>query len=88
MDRWNDKVNLGSLRNFQLKMVKLDFSWKQFILCLRYTPSIPNYKSFDFFNFKFDHSSYSKNLCKRVVDLFVGRQYRRRSKQGLSPGRG
>ena len=28
------------------------------------TPYIPNYKTFDFFDPKFDHSSYSKNLCK------------------------
>jgi hypothetical protein len=28
------------------------------------TPSIPNYKTFDFFDIKFDHSSYSKKLCK------------------------
>jgi hypothetical protein len=28
------------------------------------TPPIPNYRSFDFFDPKFDHSSYSKNLCK------------------------
>ena len=28
------------------------------------TPSIPNCKSFDFFYPKFDHSFYSKNLCK------------------------
>jgi hypothetical protein len=26
------------------------------------TPSIPNYKTFDFFDIKFDHSSYSKNF--------------------------
>ena len=31
---------------------------------LQNTPSIPNCKSFDFFYPKFDHSSYSKNLCK------------------------
>jgi len=29
-----------------------------------YTQSIPNCKSFDFFNIKFDHSSYSK-FCKK-----------------------
>ena len=28
------------------------------------TSSVPNYRSFDFFDIKFDHSSYSKNLCK------------------------
>ena len=28
------------------------------------TPSVPNYNSFDFFDPKFDHLSYSKNLCK------------------------
>ena len=28
------------------------------------TFSILNYKTFDFFGSKFDHSSYSKNLCK------------------------
>ena len=28
------------------------------------TPSISNYNLFNFFNFKFDHSSYLKNLCK------------------------
>jgi len=28
------------------------------------TPSILNCKTFDFFSLKFDHSSYSKNLCK------------------------
>ena len=28
------------------------------------SPSIPNYKTFDFFGSKFDHLSYSKNLCK------------------------
>ena len=27
-------------------------------------PSVPNYRSFDFFDIKFDHLSYSKNLCK------------------------
>jgi len=31
---------------------------------LEATPSIPNCKTFDFFGSKFDHSSYSKNLCK------------------------
>ena len=30
----------------------------------QYTQSIPNYKSFDFFNIKFDHSSYSKFYTK------------------------
>ena len=30
----------------------------------RTTPSVSNYMSFDFLNLKFDHSSYSKNLCK------------------------
>ena len=29
------------------------------------TPSILNCRSFDFFNSKFDHSFYSKNLCKK-----------------------
>ena len=28
------------------------------------TPSVPNSRSFDFFDTKFDHSSYSKNLYK------------------------
>ena len=28
------------------------------------TPSVSNYMSFDFFDIKFDHSSYSKNLYK------------------------
>ena len=28
------------------------------------TNSVPNYSSFDFFNSKFDHSYYSKKLCK------------------------
>ena len=27
-------------------------------------PFVPNYRSFDFFDIKFDHSSYSNNLCK------------------------
>ena len=31
------------------------------------TPSIPNWKTFDFFSLKFDHSSYSKNLCANIV---------------------
>jgi len=31
---------------------------------IKSTPSMPNCKSFDFFYLKFDHSSYSKNLCK------------------------
>ena len=26
------------------------------------TPSVPNYRTFDYFNPKFDHSFYSKNL--------------------------
>ena len=26
------------------------------------TPSVPNYRSFDFFDIKFDHSSYSKKI--------------------------
>ena len=30
----------------------------------QHTPSVPNYKSFDFFNPKFDHSSYSKIYAK------------------------
>ena len=29
-----------------------------------YTSSVPNCSSFDFFDSKFDHSSYSKKLCK------------------------
>ena len=28
------------------------------------TPSVPNYRSFDFFDTKFDHLSYLKNLCE------------------------
>jgi hypothetical protein len=31
-------------------------------LILIYTPSVLNYRSFDFFDTKFDHSSYSKKL--------------------------
>ena len=30
----------------------------------KYTPSVPNYRSFDFFNPKFDNSSYSKIYAK------------------------
>ena len=35
----------------------------------RCTPSFPNCKSFDFFYLKFDHSSYSNNLCKYSLIL-------------------
>ena len=41
---------------------------------LIHTPSVPNYKSFDFFNLKFDHSSYSKiyaNITSFVVACFM-----------------
>ena len=31
---------------------------------IKNTPSVSNYKSFDFFNLKFDHSSYSK-ICTK-----------------------
>ena len=39
------------------------------------TLSVSNYRSFDFFYLKFDHSSYSKNYAKYnfffVVDCFI-----------------
>jgi hypothetical protein len=35
------------------------------------TPSIPNYKTFDFFYPKFDHSSYLKKLYKHSQILVI-----------------
>ena len=38
------------------------------------TPSVPNYRSFDFFDTKFDHSSYSKICAKHhffIVACFI-----------------
>jgi hypothetical protein len=46
------------------------YSWKGFVLeenhmtCLINTLSVLNYNSFDFFDPKFDQSSYLKNLCQ------------------------
>ena len=37
---------------------------KNIPLVVHYTPSVPNYRSFDFFHLKFDHSSYSKIYAK------------------------
>ena len=42
------------------------------------TPSIPNYRSFDFFNPKFDHSSYLKICAKHhffVVACFINTSF-------------
>jgi len=47
-----------------------------YYLILSYTQSIPNCKSFDFFNIKFDHSSYSKFYTKYhffVVYWFINK---------------
>jgi hypothetical protein len=38
------------------------------------TPSIPNYKTFDFFDTKFDHSSYSK-ICAKYQFFYRGLVY-------------
>jgi hypothetical protein len=38
------------------------------------TPSIPNYKTFDFFDTKFDHSSYSK-ICAKYKFFYRGLVY-------------
>ena len=44
------------------------FGWhassSSWVVSLLDTPSVPNYRSFDFFNLKFDHSSYSK-ICTK-----------------------
>ena len=38
--------------------------------CVKYsTPSIPNYRSFDIFNTKFDHSTYSKKFMQIYLNL-------------------
>jgi len=39
-------------------------TWTAKLKSIKATPSISNYNSFKFFNPKFDHSSYSKNLRK------------------------
>jgi hypothetical protein len=45
------------------RSVGLQCHWHNFI-CIYTTPSIPNYNLFDFFDLKFDRSSYWKNSCK------------------------
>jgi hypothetical protein len=37
----------------------------------KHSTSIPNYSSFDFFYFKFDHSSYSKKFAKYLFVVVV-----------------
>ena len=50
---------------------------KQHIVSIFYTRLIQkNYRSFDFFNLKFDHSSYSKNYANIVkFKLFLNNFY-------------
>ena len=46
------------------------------VSCISITQSIPNYKTFDFFDIKFDHSSYSKICVKYhffVVVWFINK---------------
>ena len=60
-------VGEGWIPDFAVKGEKSNFcnSWgKVDLFLLTNTTSVPNFSSFDFFDPKFDHSSYSKNLYK------------------------
>ena len=53
---------LNSLELFQISCLKFKCYPRSLILLT--TPIVSNYRSFDFFNLKFDHSSYSKIYVK------------------------
>ena len=56
-----DSAVLHAMQNkLQLNMKMWKTMYMEVDRSVACTPSVPNYRSFDFFNLKFDHSSYSK----------------------------
>ena len=47
-----------------MSLFGLDRTFSSDVIFFPTTPSVPSYRSFDFFHFKFDYSSYSKICAK------------------------
>ena len=69
-----EKINLSSLLCFAQRMLLRTSTMLMYISGdLLATPSIPNYRSFDFIDTKFSHSSYSNKVVHiGSVIVFVG----------------